>query len=259
MTRTGRSLGVALFGGALLAGASIALEARAPVQWDCQIDLHQGDRGTLTLEMREDESFQGKLIVEPGRGGRSIVAGTWQRNTIRFRHATPGRRAEAFVGMSIGAPDGTVRMAGRFGETFDGVWSASCGRTAEAEPAPGGNTPAPAEPAPTPAEPPAPAEPAEPPAPAPPSASCSIAGVATGPRADVAKVFGVMLLGPNNDKRLRARQAFGTGRYAFSNLPDGRYVVVPDTKADVAVEVIPRRREVVCQGGAITDANFEFR
>jgi hypothetical protein len=68
-----------------------------------------------------------------------------------------------------------------------------------------------------------------------------------------------MLLGPNNDKRLRARQAFGTGRYAFSNLPDGRYVVVPDTKADVAVEVIPRRREVVCQGGAITDANFEFR
>jgi hypothetical protein len=89
--------------------------------------------------------------------------------------------------------------------------------------------------------------------------SCSIAGAAVGPRAGVAEVFGVMLFGPNNEKLFRARQALGSGQYRFDKLPAGRYVLIADTKADVLVDINPRRREVVCGGAAITGMNFEFR
>jgi hypothetical protein len=208
--------------------------------------------------MRAGEAIQGTLVVRRTAGGRTSVEGTWQRSIVRFTRVTGEGRTEPFVGISVNAPDGTIRMAGRFGDAFDGVWSASCAQAGESdEPEPAAPEPS-REATPTPPAEPEPA-PTEPPVPTPTASSCSIAGAATGPRADAAKVFGVMLFGPNDDKRFRGRQPFGTGRYSFSNLPDGRYIVVPDTKADIPVQVIPRRREVVCQGGAIGDANFEFR
>jgi len=96
-------------------------------------------------------------------------------------------------------------------------------------------------------------------APAPATGSCAISGAATGPRADVAKVFGIALFGPEDHARLRERQPFASGRFNFANLPDGRYLLVADTKADVSVDVNPRRLVVTCRGGAINGINFNFR
>ena len=89
--------------------------------------------------------------------------------------------------------------------------------------------------------------------------SCSISGAATGPRATASTAFGAALFGPDNSTSLRVRQPFRAGRFRFTDLPDGKYVVIPDTKADIAVSINPRRQEVVCRGAAIDGVNFEFR
>lgn len=94
---------------------------------------------------------------------------------------------------------------------------------------------------------------------APQTATCSIAGSVTGPRASVAGVFGVMLMGPDSETTLRARQPLSSGSYRFTGLQNGRYVLIADTKADVDVHVTPSRQAVVCTGAAIAGINFDFR
>jgi hypothetical protein len=89
--------------------------------------------------------------------------------------------------------------------------------------------------------------------------SCAVSGAATGPRANVAKVFGIALFGPDDDARLRERQPLGSGRFSFANLPDGRYLLVAGTSADVSVHVNPPRRVVTCRGEAIGGIDFDFR
>jgi hypothetical protein len=89
------------------------------------------------------------------------------------------------------------------------------------------------------------------------SGSCSISGAARGPRAASAGTVAVALFGPDNRTSLRVRRPFTGGRFRFADLPDGKYIVSLDAKADIAIN--PPRREVVCRGGAIDGVNFEFR
>jgi uncharacterized protein with LGFP repeats len=91
-------------------------------------------------------------------------------------------------------------------------------------------------------------------------ASCSISGKAYGPGAAQAPAFIVSLLGPNNLNSLRDSRPFDeSGRYAFTGLPQGRYRLSVDTKADLFVGPHPTRRDVECRGGAVRDIDFEIR
>jgi hypothetical protein len=71
--------------------------------------------------------------------------------------------------------------------------------------------------------------------------------------------FQIIVRGPDSMTAVRAHQPFGAGEASFPNLPDGKYIVTVDTKADIAVNVTPRRHEVVCSGGTVARKIFEFR
>ena len=46
---------------------------------------------------------------------------------------------------------------------------------------------------------------------------------------------------------------------SFRNLPNGRYRLVVDTRADTAVGPSPSQRIVGCQAAGAAEVNFEFR
>jgi hypothetical protein len=51
--------------------------------------------------------------------------------------------------------------------------------------------------------------------------------------------FQIIVRGPDSMTAVRAHQPFGAGEASFPNLPDGKYIVTVDTKADIAVNVTP--------------------
>lgn len=227
-------------------GATVAAAER----WTCDIDLHQGDTGTLRLDVT-GTAVEGTMTVTRGAGAppaTTTVKGSWAGEVVRFTRVLSATSEQPFLGIAARAEQHPVKMAGRFAFQFEGVWSASC--SPEGGGAGPGRGRGPVPPTPPPGRGGPPGRPA---------ASCSISGAATGPRAELAKVFRLTLYGPDNDKLLRAQQPFGRGAFTFRNLPDGEYVIVPDTRADVAVTLTPRRHVVHCRGGAVTGRNFEFR
>ena len=81
-----------------------------------------------------------------------------------------------------------------------------------------------------------------------------------GARADAADIFSIFLSGPDDERLYRAQARFGAdGRYRFSNLPEGRYWLSVDSKADVGFGPNPSRRTVSCQGRGPSGVDFEFR
>lgn len=95
---------------------------------------------------------------------------------------------------------------------------------------------------------------------APISGQCSISGRAVGSHAAVAPAFFINLYGPNNDRHYRETKSFqSNGRYQFTKLPAGRYLLNVDTRGDTAVGAHPRSRTVECQGAGPKNVNFEFR
>jgi len=89
---------------------------------------------------------------------------------------------------------------------------------------------------------------------------CSISGRAYGPGAQQARVFGVSLYGPNDPNAHRETRPFdSSGRYAFTELPPGRYRLTVDTKAEVSVGPHPPLRDVDCRGGEEKGMDFELR
>ena len=219
--------------------------AREPEGWACDIDLHQGDTGRMEFT-RTEAGIQGSLTVGRQAAGRpqpSTIKGSWGREVIRFNRTLASRTEEPFIGIATGTDGRQFKMAGRFGAGFNGVWSATCASGATVGSVDPGVRPVP----PT------------PPSPAPVAGSCAISIDATGPRADLAKIYQLVLRGPDSMTIVKARQSFGSGHVTFSDLPDGRYLLTLDTKADVSVSISPRRHEVVCSGGAPVKRVFEFR
>ncbi len=236
--------GVALLTVLLMPPDASAL-AREPERWGCDIDLHQGDTGRLEFE-RTESGIRGSLTVRrgPGAAQASAIDGSWGREVIRFTRASSGADG-TFIGIGTGTDARQIKMAGRFGAGFDGIWSATCVRGATTDGALGPTSPAPSPPSP----PTATTNPG----------SCAIAVAATGPRADLAKLYQLVLRGPDSMTVVKGRQPFGSGHVTFPDLPDGRYLLTLDTKADVSVTISPRRHDIVCRGGTAVEKAFEFR
>jgi hypothetical protein len=245
----------ALFLAGLIADDAITVLAAPPPQRHvCEINLHQGDAGQLEIRQMAD-GIQGTLTLERQAGGEPLatsIRGSWTGDVIRFTRRLSSTSEQQFIGIVVAAGDSVVKMAGRYADAHEGVWSATCARSGlRLE---GGGPPPPV----STQTADAPQRTADPPKP-PTSNTCSISGAAIGPRAGLANVYQVLLRGPNSLTAVRGRQPFGTGHFTFRDLPDGNYVLTVDTKADVAVNVSPRRHDIVCAGGHIVGKNFQFQ
>lgn len=96
--------------------------------------------------------------------------------------------------------------------------------------------------------------------PGPQTGSCSISGKAYGSGAGLAKVFFVILYGPDNLSLHRETQPFGQdGIYSFTGLPAGKYKLAVGTKADTTIGPHPANKIVECTGGPINNVDFELK
>jgi WD40 repeat protein len=92
------------------------------------------------------------------------------------------------------------------------------------------------------------------------SGSCAISGKVFGSGVNSASIFSISLYGPDNKTIPRATKHFSNAlNYEFSNLPNGRYWLTVDTKADTPIGPHPPERLVQCAGTEIKNINFELR
>lgn len=90
---------------------------------------------------------------------------------------------------------------------------------------------------------------------------CSISGKIYGPGVESARIFFVILYGPDNLSLYRETKRFDReGGYTFPGLPAGKYKLVVDSRSDTAIGPHPASRIVHCTGdGAVNNINFELK
>jgi hypothetical protein len=92
--------------------------------WECSLDLHQGDTGTLVM-VRTGEAVRGKTAILRGPQTHEI-SGIWSDRVVRFDRTLSETSRQVFVGVAEPVSPTEVRMAGRFAAGFRGIWSAEC-------------------------------------------------------------------------------------------------------------------------------------
>jgi hypothetical protein len=97
--------------------------------WEGDIDLHQGDRGTVSFT-RAGSAIAGRIRVLRTRSEQEhSIDGTWSGDQVRFTRHLSATSIQPFEGTaSQDAPD-HVSMSGRFAANLAGAWSAECRRT----------------------------------------------------------------------------------------------------------------------------------
>ncbi|MEL6845241.1 MAG: hypothetical protein AAFP02_18705, partial [Bacteroidota bacterium] len=80
--------------------------------------------------------------------------------------------------------------------------------------------------------------------------SGQIVGKAMGMARSTASIFHLSLYGPDNPNQVQGTQTFSSEKtYEFSNLPDGTYWLIVDSKAMTGIEAFPAFQEIVIENG----------
>lgn len=124
----------------LITGLLLAPHAEAQ-QWQCELNLHQGDTGTLEFT-RNGERITGQTVVSRTAGGTTVtnrISGSWRGEIIEFeRTLNPSSSHQMFKGVALATrnavnrpgdirdDDPSIRIAGRFAFKYGGIWSADC-------------------------------------------------------------------------------------------------------------------------------------
>lgn len=297
--------------------------------WECAIDLHQGDTGVLSLQ-RSGDQLTGMITVTRNESiFETKVNGQWLNNEITIKRLLGANSSDTMSGVVIAIGTEEVKMGGRFSDTYQGVWSADCnlasaspGNPEQSQRAAGDDI-----------------EPSTSTRVSPnsPTANdsitfsarathpdgiksisfflgkknihtcqaevcdfelkplskgtynwrvealsesgvksaerfdefvvrasagtggCTIAGIATGPAAELSSLYLVRLFGPNDVGLLKDSAEFNNGAYTFAGLGKGRYFLTVDTQADKGLLVTPVSGTVNCQAAGDLLFDFDFR
>ena len=96
--------------------------------WECALNLHQGDTGSLTLK-RTDESITGSIRISRNESDfDSDVSGQWVGDKIDLNRLVDSHTSEQMTGIASRVGTQQVKIGGRFAAGFLGVWSADCNR-----------------------------------------------------------------------------------------------------------------------------------
>jgi hypothetical protein len=284
--------------------------------WEGDIDLHQGDRGTVSFT-RAGSAIAGRMrVLRNELPQEHSIDGTWSGDQVRFTRHLSSTSIQPFEGTASQDGPDRVTMNGRFAANLAGEWSAECRRIGSS-PRPGPNL----ELRITPYHPterdritfsatarhssgvrdvthvingkaartcpgevcihetgPFPAgtitwlvaarsnDGGEQPGHertiviTPVSAGrCRLRCRATGPQANRASVFFVVVSRSDDPGRSVATKPFtNAGTAEFDDLPEGRFRVRVDTRADIPVRVRPSSQDVTCREGQLAEAVFGF-
>jgi len=120
-----------LIGLAALSSHGYAQTQSDSQSWECALDLHQGDKGTLTLD-RQDDSLDG--VIRFSRNDNvfeSAVSGNWNANEIQLTRLLDAGSTELMIGVAVALGTKKVNIGGRYAAAYQGVWSADCDLVSE--------------------------------------------------------------------------------------------------------------------------------
>ena len=109
----------------LLLIANIA-SANATETWQCALNLQQGDKGSMTLEL-SDASLSGTINID--RNGSEFTQeldGRWIDREVEIKRYISSNSNQTMHGIAIQVGAEQVKMGGRYAEGLNGVWSADC-------------------------------------------------------------------------------------------------------------------------------------
>ncbi|MDH3346721.1 MAG: hypothetical protein OEM02_01285 [Desulfobulbaceae bacterium] len=117
------------------------ISAAEAEKWQCELNLHQGDSGTLEFT-RQGNNISGQTVVSRNTGAGPFthqISGDWHGEIIEFKRTlNPSSSHQMFRGIALHTKDSlnnqsdmrpgdpTIRMSGRFAFKYSGIWSADC-------------------------------------------------------------------------------------------------------------------------------------
>lgn len=95
-------------------------------QWECAVNLQQGDTGTMSLT-QEGDRVQGSITTVRNKIEFSNdVSGRWVDNVINIKRFLGANSNEPMAGVVVKLGTQKVKIGGRFSSEYQGVWSADC-------------------------------------------------------------------------------------------------------------------------------------
>jgi len=122
---------VVFIGLVVFSSQSYSQNQPAGQNWECALDLHQGDKGTLTLNKNGD-SLDG--VIRFSRNDNvfeSEVSGDWNAGKIDLTRLLGAGSTELMTGVAVALGTKKMNIGGRYSAGYQGVWSANCDLVSE--------------------------------------------------------------------------------------------------------------------------------
>ena len=100
-------------------------------RWECALDLHQGDKGTLSLNRKGDNVNGAIQFSRNDNVFDSDVSGSWVGNQIDLIRLVGSDSTEQMAGVVVALGTEKVSIGGRYSIGYQGVWSANCDLVSE--------------------------------------------------------------------------------------------------------------------------------
>lgn len=115
----------------VISNQSYAQTQSGTQNWECALDLHQGDIGTLSL-IRDNNNLQGVISYRRNDSAfENDVSGSWNGDTITLKRIVGSDSSEDMSGVAIVLGSQKVNIGGRYATNYQGVWSADCDLVSE--------------------------------------------------------------------------------------------------------------------------------
>ena len=95
-------------------------------QWECAVNLQQGDTGVMSLSRKGSQVEGAMTTVRNSTDFNSEIKGSWNNNEINLTRLTGANSNEPMAGIVVTLGSKKVKMGGRFSTEYHGVWSADC-------------------------------------------------------------------------------------------------------------------------------------
>jgi len=95
-------------------------------EWDCSIDLENGDVGTLFLVQTENKVKGGIKVFRNTDSLLYDVKGIWAGRSLSINRAAGSARKYAMDAIMIRSSRKRLHLGGRFGLDYRGIWSGEC-------------------------------------------------------------------------------------------------------------------------------------
>lgn len=95
-------------------------------QWECAVNLQQGDTGTMSLSKVGDKVKGLITTIRNKNKFSSDLNGSWSDNVINLKRLLDANSNEPMAGIVVTLGTEKVKIGGRFSTEYQGVWSADC-------------------------------------------------------------------------------------------------------------------------------------